>query len=256
MIVYHTAPIRCFPLLVEQMATLFANSYHFRMPIRAANEADHRFGMLNHVVAYQWSLIELPRRGVPDNGFPYDVLRNGIDFVDPASLEDIDFLYGVFDGDLIRKRDGDFVFTILSDPVQHIYDLFDYLSFVNRTATAEDRVDEGIALFDDIVAAGMGPFVDRFLDGDREIVVEGRSFYLIEDFFRFNPRVEYDFVGTENRIADAVAELSSRLGVQIVPSDRLLARRSSIASGSRYRYDDLRHSVREELEVYESLAAR
>lgn len=256
MIVYHTAPIRCFPLLVEQMGALFRNSYHFRMPIRAADEADHRFGMLNHVIAYDWSLTELPRRSVPDNGFPYDILRNGIDFVDPASLEPIDFLYGVFDGDLIDKQDGDFVFTILSEPVRHIYDLFDYLSFVNRTATAEDRVAEGVALFDEIVAAGAERFVDRFLAGDHELVVGGRSFFLIEDFFRFNPRVDYDFVGTENRVAEAVAELSRRLGVEIRPSARLLARGSSIVSRSNYRYEDLRRILRDEVEAYQSFAAR
>ena len=46
MIIYHTTPIRCFPLLVDQLAGHFRNPYHFRMPIRAANEADHRVGML------------------------------------------------------------------------------------------------------------------------------------------------------------------------------------------------------------------
>ena len=255
MIIYHTAPIRCFPLLVDQMAGEFRNSYHFRMPIRARNAADHRLGMLRHVCAYEHTLAELPRRSVPNHGFPYDVLRNGIDFVAPALLKDIDFLYGVFAGDLIKKRAGDFVFTILSHPVRHIYDLFDYLSFVNSTSDADARVAEGVALFDEIVAAGSHRFIDRFLAGDREIVVAGRGFDLIEDFFRFNFDVDYDFVGVEERIADAVETLSSRLEIPIKPSERLLSRRSSIASGSRYRYEDLRRSLLPEMAKYESVLA-
>ena len=254
MIIYHTAPVRCFPLLVERMAELFSNPYHFRMPIRAKNATDHRFGMLNNVLAYDYTLTALPRRSVPGNGFPYDVLSNGIDYVEPASLADIDFLYGVFDGSLIDKQDGDFVFTILSDPVRHIYDLFSYLSFVNRTAPAASRVVEGVALFDEIVAAGLHRFVDRFLAGDRDIDVAGHSFYLIEDFFRFNPAVDYDFVGVEDRVADAVATLSARLDVPITATERLLSPISSIASGSRYRYGDLRESLRAEVEIYESYA--
>ncbi len=253
MIVYHTAPVRCFPLLVEQMAGEFSNSYHFRMPIKAASVTDHRIGMLNHVVAYDYTLSELPRRSLPNNGFPYDILRNGIDFVDSSLLEDIDFLYGVFDGTLIKKRDGDFVFTILSDPVRHIYDLFAFLSFVNRTSTGEDRISEGVALFDEIVSAGLHRFVDRFLAGDRSIVVAGRIFYLIEDFFRFNFHVDYDFIGTEERIEHTLTTLSSRLEIPIIASERLLSRRSSIASGSRYRYDDLRRMLRPELAKYEAM---
>ncbi|HEV2851661.1 MAG TPA: hypothetical protein VHC97_02545 [Thermoanaerobaculia bacterium] len=253
MIIYHTAPIRCFPLLVEKMAPEFRNPYHFRMPIKARNLSDHRVGMLNHVVAYNYELSELPRRSRPRNGFPYDVSRNGIDFVAPTLLEDIDFLYGVFDGNLIKKRDGDFVFTILSDPVRHIYDLFDYLSFASSTYVGKARVIEGVALYDEIVAAGLHRFVDRFLAGDREILVAGRSFYLIEDSFRFNFNVDYDFIGTEERIEDTVAILSSQLGIPIVPSERLLSRRSSIASGSRYRYDDLCRSLISELAKYESV---
>jgi len=253
MIIYHTAPIRCFPLLVERMVPEFHNYYHFRMPIKAHNGEDHKIGMKNHVAAYNYEISELPRKSRPHNGFPYDVFRNGIDFVDPSHLETIDFLYGVFDGSLIKKREQDFVFTILSEPAKHIYDLFDYMSFVNSKYTGKARIFEGVALFDEIVAAGLHRFIDRFLAGDREILVAGRSFYLIEDFFRFNFDVAYDFVGTEERIEDTIAVLSSRLGIPIVPSERLLSRRSSIASGSRYRYDDLCRCLAPEIEKYESI---
>ena len=223
------------------------------MPIKAHGPGDHRVGMLNHAIAYRYELSELPRRCRPRNGFPSDVWRNGIDFVDPSLLEDVDFLYGVFDGNLIKKRQGDFVFTILSHPVRHIYDLFDYLSFMTSTYKGPERIAEGVYHFDHIVASGLDRFVDRFLDGDREIVVAGRSLYLMEDFFRFNFDVDYDFIGTEERIADTVAVLSSRLGIPIVPSERLLSRRSSIASESRYRYDDLCRCLLPELEKYESV---
>lgn len=40
---------------------------------------------------------------------------------------------------------------------------------------------------------------------------------MIEAFFGFNPRGEYDFVGTEDRMAEVAAELSGRLDVTIVP---------------------------------------
>jgi hypothetical protein len=235
------------------MAQEFRNYYHFRIPIKARNPSDHGVGMRNHAVAYRYEISELPRRSRARNGFPSHITRNGVDFVDPSLLTDIDFLYGVFDGGLIKKREGDFVFTIMSDPVRHIYDLFDYLSFMTATCTGRERIAEGVVLYDEIVAAGLHRFVDRFLDGDREIMVAGRSLYLIEDFFRFNFNIDYDFVGTEERIEDTIAVLSSRLGIPIVPSERLLSRRSSIASRSLYRYDDLCCSLLPELEKYESI---
>lgn len=253
MIIYHTSPIRCFPLLVEKIAPEFRNYYHFRMPFRARNPDAHRVGMLNHAVAYSYELPEVPRKSRLRNGFPYDVRRNGIDFVDPSMLEDIDFLYGVFDGDFVKKRDGDFVFTIMSDPVQHIYDVFDYLSFADSKYVGKNRVIEGVVLFEQIIADGLHRFVDRFLADDREIVVAGHSLYLIDDYFRFNLSVDYDFIGTEDRIEAAVAFLSSRLGIPLIPSERLLSRRSSIKSASRYRYDDLCRSLLPEISKYESL---
>lgn len=81
----------------------------------------------------------------------------------PASLEDIDFLYGVFDGDLVDKRDGDFVFTILSDPVRHIFDLFDYL----RSSTASRRQRTASPRGFPCSTTSSVREVDRFLDGDR-----------------------------------------------------------------------------------------
>jgi hypothetical protein len=255
MIIYHTAPVRSFPFLADLMAKTFRHSYHFRFPIQASNLADHRWGMLNHVLAYDYGLAEIPRRSVPSTGFPSDVLHNGINFVDPALLADIDFLYGVFDGALIKKREGDFVFTIISDPVRHIYDLFSYLEFVNSTSKGGERVIEGVALFDDIVSAGLNSFIDRFLAGDREIVVGGRTFYLIEDFFRFNLSVDYDYVGTEARIAESLAVLSNRLKIDLNPTERLVSTRSSIASESRYRYDGLRRCLQPEIVAYEAALA-
>ena len=254
MVIYHTAPVRCFPLLVEQMAGQFSNAYHFRMPIMARNVTDHRFGMLNNVIAYNYAMTEVPRKSLPSNGFPHNVLDNGIDFVDQSQLRDIDFLYGVFDGKLIRKHKGDFVFTILSHPVRHIYDLFHYLSFVNRTSSEEERYTEGVAHFDAIVEAGISQFVDKFLAGDRDIVVGGKSFYLIEDVFRYNLEVEYDFVGTETRIDEAVIALSNQLDIAISTSEKLLSRHSSIASESRYRYEELCSSLGPEVAKYEAVA--
>ncbi|MEV4538999.1 hypothetical protein AB0J82_35025 [Asanoa sp. NPDC049518] len=253
MIIYHTAPVRTFPLLVDQMTQVFRRSYHFRFPIRASNISDHRWGMLNNVIAYDYQLAEVPRRSVPNPGFPFNVLNNGINFIEPELLEDIDFLYGVFDGGLIKKSEGDFVFTIISEPVRHIYDIFSYLVFVNSTSRGAERVSEGVALFDGVVSAGLHRFIDRFLAGERDIVVGNRSFHLIDDFFRFNLAVDYDYVGVEAKIDDALTVLSSRLEISLNPTERLVSRRSSIASESRYRYDDLCRSLRREIAAYEAL---
>jgi hypothetical protein len=255
MIIYHTAPVRTFPLLVDQMTQVIPRFYHFRYPIRASSLADHRWGMLNNVIAYDYDLTEVPRRSSPNPGFPRDVLHNGIDFVDPAVLRDIDFLYGVFDGGMIKRREGDFIFTVVSDPVRHIYDIYNYLAFLNATSRGAERVSEGVAVFDDVVNAGLHRFIDRFISGDREIVAGGRCFRLIEDFFRFNLEVDYDYVGTEAKIGEALKYLSSRLEISLNPTERLVSTRSSIASESRYRYDDLCRSLRREMAAYEVLLA-
>lgn len=255
MVIYHTAPIRCFPLLADEMASQFANAYHFRMPFEALDISDHRFGMLNNVFAYDYSLRELPRKSLPNNGFPHHILDNGVDLVEPARLADIDFLYGVFDGRLISRRAGDFVFTIISHPVRHVYDLFQYITFMTRNSNEGSRRSEGIVHFEETVRAGMCRFVDRFIDGDRSIEIGGRTFYLIEDFFRFNLDVDYDFVGAESQIERAISTLSDRLGISITGSERLLSRRSSLASATDYRYNDLCSSLRTQLEKYEAVMA-
>lgn len=255
MVIYHTAPIRCFPLLVAQMAGHFTNPYHFRMPIRSNTRADHRFGMLNGVIPYKDGLAHVPRKCRPGNGFPYNVLTNGIDWVEPEQLKDIDFLYGVFDGSLIQSSSDDFVFTVISHPVKHIYDLFQYLEHMQHTASDEERRAEGIVHFAPLVSQGLERFVDRFLDGDRAMQIAGRNFYLIEDVFRFNMAVEYDFIGVEQRIDEVVTILSKLLGFGITTTPRLLSRRSSLAAKTTYRFADLCRKLAPEIAVYEELTS-
>jgi hypothetical protein len=211
--------------------------------------------VLDGIVAYDVDRTAIPRASRPHNGFPHHLGDNGVDLVDPADRVEIDFLYGVFDGALVDRRDGDLVITVMSHPVQHVYDLYQYLAHVNRTTEGPERRSEGVWIFDDLVAAGIEHFVDRFLAGDRELVVHGHRFELVEDFFRFNDEVPYDLVGIEEEVGDLVGRLADRLGRPITPSARLLAPRSSIETDCRYRYDDLCRALAGPLDRYEALRA-
>jgi hypothetical protein len=256
MVIYHTAPVRCFPLLVECMAGHFANPFHFRMPFAGRSREQHRMGMLSGIIPYGDNLAELPRRSLPGNGFPRDVLHNGIDFVEESRLRDVDFLYGIFDGRLIRKQEGDFIFTVISHPARHIYDIFRYLSYACSTTPREVQRAEGLIHFDAIVREGLPRFVDKFLGDELEIVVDGVAYDLVDDMFRFNFQVAYDFIGIEDRMELVVEVLSDRLGIPIVPTPRLLSRRSSIASTEDYRFADMCAVLSRELDLYERTASR
>jgi hypothetical protein len=256
MVIYHTAPVRCFPLLVECMAGHFANACHFRMPFAARTPEQHRMGMLSGIIPYREDLAELPRRSLPGNGFPSDILHNGIDFVEEPRLRDIDFLYGIFDGRLIRRQEGDFIFTVISHPARHVYDVFRYLSYACSTTPVQVRRAEGLIHLDEIVREGMPGFVDRFLADELEIVVDGVAYDLIDDMFRFNFRVPYDFIGVEERMDLVIDVLSDRLDVPIAPTARLLSRRSSIASTDDYRFADVCAALSQEVTLYEGIMSR
>lgn len=251
MLIYHTAPVRCFPIFVEVLARHFQKSYHFRMPILADNNDDHHIAVLEGAIAYRRNLNAIPRRASPESGFPNNILRNGIDFVDPEELEDIDFLYGIFDGRLIERQRVDFVFTVISHPARHITDLFSYMSHVTQTTSRSIRKSEGTLFFDEFVDGGLEAFIDRFLDGDRSITILGRKFHLVDDFFSLNLAVDYDFVGVESNVCHAINVLSDVLGIDLKPDERLL-KTSSIDHISDYRFDEVCDVLREQILRYEA----
>ncbi len=256
MIVYHTSPVRCFPLLVECIVEHFSHPYHFRLPIRARSKEEHRLGMLSGLIPYDYALAELPRSSAPGNRFPSDMLRNGIDLVENRKLQPIDFLYGIFDGRLIKKRDDDFVFTIISHPGRHVYDVFKYLSYACSTTPIEIQRAEGLIHFQPIVREGIENFVERVLANDLEIKIDGIVYDLIVDMFRFNFQVQYDFIGIEEHIEQDVDILSERLGISIAPTPKLLARQSSIVSREHYRFEDVCAVLSKEVAFYEEHRTR
>ena len=251
MLIYHTAPVRCFPIFAEVLARHFRNSYHFRMPFVADNSDDHHAAVLAGAIAYRRNLIAIPRQASRKSSFPNSILRNGMDFVDPAELEDIGFLYGIFDGRLIERQRGDFVFTVISHPARHITDLFSYMSHVTQNTSQSVRESEGTLFFDEIVDGGLEAFIDRFLEGDRSITLLGRKFHLIDDFFSFNLMVDYDFVGVESNVRHAMNVLSDILNVDLKPDERLL-RTSSIDHTSHYRFDEVCDVLHEQILRYEA----
>lgn len=256
MIIYHTSPVRCFPLLVECMVGHFSHPYHFRLPISARSKEEHRLGMLSGLIPYDYTLAELPRSSAPGNRFPSDMLNNGIDLVEDCKLQTIDFLYGIFDGKLIRKQDGDFVFTIISHPARHVYDVFKYFSHACSTTPVEIQRAEGLIHFQPIVREGIKRFVDRFLANNLEIFIDGIAYDLIVDMFRFNFHVQYDFIGIEEHLEQAIDLLAKRLGLSIVPTSRLLSRQSTIVSTETYRFEEICATLSEEVALYKEHQTR
>ena len=232
------------------MAPLFGNAYHFRYPIKAKTDAEHRIGILKGVIAYDTKTKAIPRRSVPRNGFPSNILTNGVSHVSEQELVPIDFIYGVFDGGMIVKQPDDFVFTIISHPVKHVYDVFAYLSFLDRTTTGAERQSEGVVLFEEIVSAGLHRFVDRVIEGNRAITVDKIDFEMIWELCRFNTSVAYDLVGVEGHLPFFLAELSSRIGKAVVGTPRLLSSHSSLQMDTSYRYDDLCRSLADDVSFY------
>jgi hypothetical protein len=256
MLIYHSSPIRSFPLLVDIMAPLFSNPYHFRYPIKARTDEDHRTGILQSVIAYDVAVKRLPRRSVPGNGFPANILRNGISYVADHDLQPIDFVYGVFDGSMIIKQPEDFVFTIVSHPVKHVYDVFAYLAFLNRSTRGMARQIEGVLFFEDIVSAGLQRFVDRVIEGDRTITIAGVDFDMIRELCWFNTSVAYDLVGVEGHLPSFLEELSDRIGKPVVATRRLLSSVSELQTDNSYRYEDLCGCFADDIVFYAALKRR
>jgi hypothetical protein len=250
MLIYHSSPIRSFPILVDVIAPLFGNAYHFRYPIKARTDAEHRIGILKGGIAYDVKTTAIPRSSLPGNGFPASILTNGISYVPEQKLVPIDFLYGVFDGGMIVKQPQDFVFTIISHPAKHVYDVFAYLSFLSRTTIGVARQSEGVVFFEEIVSAGLQRFVDRVIDGNRAIAIGDVDFEMIRELCRFNTSVAYDLVGIEGHLPSFLAELSARIGKAFAGTPRLLSSDSALQTDMSYRYDDLCRSLADDISFY------
>lgn len=105
MIIYQVTPCRLYPEILQNiLSSIKIESVDFHYPFDLKNDNDYNNS--NNIM-----------RSIPKN---FKHLRfNG-------------FLYGSFNSTHLNKKSEDFVFTLLNNPIDHIYEIYAYWNFVKH----------------------------------------------------------------------------------------------------------------------------
>jgi hypothetical protein len=172
------------------------------------------------------------------------------------------FLFGVFPSENLNLRDGDFLFTLLNHPVDHIYECFAYMDFtVNRSGPRSeeglrkfncDRYEAEIEVAKSIDFSTLEQFIDMVLeDSDFDfnyLNIKYRPFkeiiYGFEDVSRFN------YINKYENLTQAYEKLSDIFKVKLVaPKDT----KTLSYYGHLYKKELLEEKFKKQIEFYNNL---
>jgi len=231
-IVYHLFPVRLYPSLVSQIRDVMGFSYEYHDPIKCKDPTDS-------ILLYDGP--HLPTRADYD---PMTVFAtketNGIG----SGSSQIDFLYGPFSKEKLlydsRQR-----FTIIQNPVDHIYEFYRYLhgAFLERTAN-EPRGKRIVEMFEDVLLKPLDSYIDTILQTDG--VMKNDQYEFIPELTRLTNFPSYDYVGTVEKPNETIGNLSDFLNVPIEVEPSM----NYVPIEKTYRRKDLEKMMEEDMEIW------
>lgn len=173
------------------------------------------------------------------------------------------FLYGVFSSIHLNLHKNDFVFTIMNDPVDQVYECFAYLKYViqkedkkkddNRTLTCSNQAkkaqSEALSQFN---FASIENFVDKVLDDfDFSFEYLGVSYKSIrENIYSFDNFSHLNYIGKYNNLDKTFEKLSEIFNKKILPPED---KKSLSYKGEFYRRKDLEKKFKDKIDFYNSI---
>lgn len=202
-----------------------------------------------------------------DFHYPFD-LKNDNDYTNPNNimksipktfkhLRFDGFLYGSFNSLHLNKNEQDFVFTIINDPVDHIYEIYAYWNFVKYI---EDRHPSsniwqhkmGIELIKIKNFLSIEEYIDSILE-QKEISIKYKDveYQVTKEIIFGYKRSNFNYIGTLSNLDKTMEKLSEIFNSKILNLKKPYY--INAYNGVYYRKDDLKKIFEEQIDFYNSL---
>lgn len=246
-IIYQAQPNKCFPPLCQALVNQLGVPYcEFGIHLESL---DRQWAHRVHNEGRDQEGFWLSPQEFREQALPYRI-RTPRWFNGQA----LGFVYGLFDEWRIDREPGDFVFTIISDPVNRVYDLYYFWErFLQKQSC---NGNQGAEILCSISSGfsfpqSMRAFVDLYLAA--EGVAQIGSYRISANMLRQQRSFEmFDYVGIVERIDATLEFLSRRLGVVLAPSPAYTSR---VISDRDYRRGELEVLLADDLAVYQQFLA-
>jgi hypothetical protein len=167
------------------------------------------------------------------------------------------FLYGSFNSSHLNRKENDFVFTLINNPVDHIYEIYAYLNFVKNIE--ERHIHSyiwqhkmGIELIKKTSLLSLEEYIDRILDKKYFSIKYKDVEYTItkEIIFGYN-KSNFNYIGKLSDLDNFFIKLSEVFNTKIPnlkkPYD------INAYKGQYYRRKELEILLKDQLNFYNSL---
>lgn len=133
--------------------------------------------------------------------------------------KDNNFVSGILNADHIEKNKNDYFFTIISNPVDRLYEMYFFLQSIIKNNTAL-KIEEKIINFfvPNIKRLSLNEFIDFFLDKKGNI--ENSNIKLCNNLFlQFKRFEKLNFIGLKENLCESLVYLNNTLNINLKIND-------------------------------------
>jgi len=235
MIIYQAQPARLYPNILRSILpniNMQADEFHYPYQVKSF----YKWFNKNNILT----------------GIPKDCLHIRTD----------GFLYGVFASSHLNVQPSDFIFTVLNNPVDHIYETYAFFKFTRNPITPNFSARSSNINIDRMCAQAkvFQTFEDFSLEKYINLILEDHDFsfkYLDIDYltakeaiYGFSDFSHFSHVGKFSELEKTFKKLNEIFNVELsIPEDL----RVNSYIGDYYKRDLLEEKFKKEIEFYENL---
>ncbi|MBX7149947.1 hypothetical protein K1X76_12835 [bacterium] len=246
MIIYQSQPNKCFPPISFFLSEALPKpSFEFDAQLLALDKSQcFSFQTMDHHFKPVW----LDYEGMIQNARPYNAKM-------PRQVDNkkIHFLYGIFDETRIDKREGDFAFTVISHPVDRLYDVFYFAkATLAKKTLCPNKIGEIVKSINPRFEfpKTLEVFIDTFIAGQGVLTFD--KYELSPNIYRQQKSFEmFNFVGLVEKMGQTLGRLGHYLNVDFPMNDDLYESQTNI--DKTYRRDEVEKIMKDDIEKYEEI---
>lgn len=253
MIIYHARPCREYPILSNQIQNKYNNlgiyQFHEAFEMIDITRYEKKIGILNYSplqTVPNYAYFPAPNSITTKTGL-IDPSLNGLYPMGKYNKQyKINFIYGIFPRSRIKKTDNTFIFTVLENPIDYIYNSFSYSKFSSlNNCTSSIKHLAG-----NFFNCNTEKFIDNFiLNSIPNFKFQNNDYKLIDEIFYCKCLNLYDFIVFRENLEIGFKKLKdmTRLNLSCPKIN------SSIIKNNNYRRADLEELFKDDIIEYNKM---
>ncbi len=250
MIIYNAKPCREYPILAKEIQAKFKNHYQFHEPFEIVNVNDYKKN--NGVLNYH------PLQKIPDTAYfpcPETVYEKGMYIHSdlnglishskfPKIPYNINFIYGVFPINRLVIHKNNFIFTLIDNPVDMIYNMF-YFCKYSSSPKVKSLLRNVVG---DFFQQPIEEFIDAFISEELnlEFIFNNVKYRVINEMFYLGDLSKYNYILFRDSLDAGLSNLTTLIKVRLNCHNV----HSKIIENNSYRRGDLERYLKSDLEQY------